>query len=97
MVEFKRPWVVHFWHVGCLKVVGVTNYVDGDKHLFSFGLSLEIKGLDPVLEKPLEFHLAAQLIWLPERLTQKENPADPIGSYRASGLVFGGSCSGGTS
>jgi long-subunit fatty acid transport protein len=69
---------------------GETNYIDSDKHLFSLGLSFAVKGLEPILSGPLTFQFATQFIWFAPRNYQKLNPADAVGSYRASGFILGG-------
>jgi long-chain fatty acid transport protein len=67
---------------------GTTNYIDSDKHTFAIGWSLRFPGLAPVMERPLILDFAGSLVWLPERLYRKAAAADPIGDYRADGLVF---------
>lgn len=70
---------------------GTTNYADNDKHTWTAGLTLAIKGLEPTLSKPLVFDLALLLAWMPERTYLKEAAADPTGDYRIDGLFYGGS------
>lgn len=68
---------------------GRTNYVDADKHGLSFGLGLRLSELTDIFPKPL--HLDAALLWiaLPARTYTKDDPADPVGDYVASGSFVG--------
>jgi hypothetical protein len=38
----------------------------------------------------LDISLAFQSIWLPQRVIDKADPADPIGDYSAQGYSLGG-------
>ncbi len=69
---------------------GATNYVDGDKHGAALGATLRVP-MAPVLPKPLEIDLAVQHHWLVERAYYKDDPADPVGDYRAGGRMVGAS------
>lgn len=66
-----------------------TNYVDMDKHAFSLGLGIELTDASGVLPKPASIDVSGMALWLPERSYLKDDPADPIGDYRADGLVLG--------
>ncbi|MBR57441.1 MAG: hypothetical protein CMH54_05205 [Myxococcales bacterium] len=69
----------------------LTNFADGTKHGFSFGIGLETAALKPTFPNPIQFDIVAQYIHLMPRTIQKDNPADLIGDYRAGGYLFGGS------
>ncbi len=70
---------------------GPTNYIDNDKHGFSIGAGLRLSNLTEVFPKPILIDLALQTILMPERLTLKDDPADPVGDYSAGGHFVGGS------
>ncbi|MFO0615307.1 MAG: outer membrane protein transport protein [Polyangiaceae bacterium] len=64
---------------------GLTNFMDADRHTFSFGAGA-------VMRQPnvsLDLHFAYS--HLPERITLKKDPADLVGDYRQRGemLSFG--------
>jgi long-chain fatty acid transport protein len=69
---------------------GVTNFVDADRHTVSGGFGVVLNAPSAVLPGTLRFdaHLAVSV--LPERLESKDNPADLVGSYRASGSMLTG-------
>lgn len=64
---------------------GTTNFVDADRHTISVGAGLRVPKPSDVLDG--ELRLDAHVAWsfLPERRTVKDNPADFVGGYRASG------------
>ena len=70
--------------------VGVSNLIDSDRHTLTVGVGVTLNR--PIEELPgaihFDFHGAFTL--LPERVMLKQNPADFMGDYRASGSVFGG-------
>lgn len=68
---------------------GATNYIDTDKHGFSLGMSLRLSMLKPTLTEPMFLDIAGQLLWHPDRVHRKSDPADPVGDYVAGGLTFG--------
>lgn len=68
---------------------GLTNYVDAHKHTLALGSSVRLSGLTEVLPGPVSFDLAGLLIVLDERTYEKRDPADPVGSYTASGYLGG--------
>lgn len=67
---------------------GNTNSVDADRHVVSAGVGLRL--VDPVDLLPgqlgLDVHAAYAI--LPERKTYKDNAADFVGDYRASGRML---------
>ena len=69
---------------------GTTNYVDGDKHGFSWGVGFQMQDRGGVLPHPLEIGLSLQTIILGETLHAKTDPADPIGDYVSKGYSIGG-------
>lgn len=60
---------------------GLTNFVDTDRHTFSFGAGVLFR--EPHVSADLHFAYSH----LPERITLKANPADPIGDYRQDGSM----------
>lgn len=67
---------------------GVTNFVDNDRHVFSAGAGLRLHR--PVEELPGDVRLDGHVQWsmLPEKVTQKDNPADFVGDFRAGGSIL---------
>ncbi|RLB57646.1 MAG: hypothetical protein DRI90_17760, partial [Deltaproteobacteria bacterium] len=70
--------------------VGISNLIDSDRHTLTVGAGITLNRL--IEELPgaihLDFHGAFTL--LPARTVLKDNPADFMGDYSASGSVFGG-------
>lgn len=66
----------------------LTNFVDTDRHVLSAGTGVRL--LRPIAELPGDVRLDVhgQYSMLPERVTRKDNPADFIGDYRASGSIL---------
>ena len=69
---------------------GRTNYVDSDKHALSAGLGLRLAQWTAVFPKPLHLDLAMQTVRLVSRTYLKDDAADPVGDYEASGHTWGG-------
>jgi long-chain fatty acid transport protein len=67
---------------------GKTNYIDADKHAFSVGVGLRLPDPSGVFPKPIELDLAGQWVHVVERRYEKDDPADPVGDYVASGRVL---------
>jgi hypothetical protein len=69
---------------------GVNNLVDTDRHTVTLGFGLTLNA--PAEEMPGSLHLDAHGLFsiFPERSMLKDNPADFVGDYRASGHIFGG-------
>lgn len=67
---------------------GITNYVDRDRHTFSIGLGVTLRGLTKVL--PAGLSLDGHLAWseLPSAVTVKQSAADFVGDYRAGGRIL---------
>jgi long-chain fatty acid transport protein len=68
---------------------GVTSFIDADRHTVSWGAGLTVNAPGSVLLGSLSLDLHGQLSILPERITHKDNPADFVGDYRASGWMLG--------
>jgi long-chain fatty acid transport protein len=66
---------------------GESNLADSDKHTFSLGAGVELRGLGPILPKPLSIDLYFATTYLPERRTRKSSPLDPTGDFSATGAV----------
>ncbi|MCC6646444.1 MAG: outer membrane protein transport protein [Polyangiaceae bacterium] len=64
---------------------GTTNFVDADRHTVSLGAGVRVPRPADVLEGELRLDVHAAWSFLPERRTVKDNPADFVGGYRASG------------
>jgi long-chain fatty acid transport protein len=67
---------------------GESNLADSDKHTFSIGTGVELRGLGPILPKPLAIDLYFAATYLPERFTRKSSALDPTGDFRATGVVI---------
>jgi hypothetical protein len=67
--------------------IGESSLADCDKHTFSVGAGLELRGLAPILPLPLAFDVHVALTWLPPRANRKLDPRDPTGDFVADGLV----------
>jgi long-chain fatty acid transport protein len=68
---------------------GVTNFVDADRHTLAFGTGLILNAPGAVLPGSLHLDVHGQVSVLPERVVHKDNPADFVGDYRASGTMLG--------
>lgn len=68
---------------------GVTNFVDGDKLGFGFGLALGLADFTEVFPRPLWIEVSALGTTMFERRHDKTDPADPTGDYLSSGDFFG--------
>lgn len=66
---------------------GITNLVDADRHVLALGIGVAWKKPGAALPGTLRLDTHAQYSWLPERITQKPNPADFVGDYRAGGHI----------
>jgi hypothetical protein len=67
---------------------GVTNYIDADRHTVSVGTGVALNRPLEELPGSLRLDVHGQLSVLPERVSQKENPADFVGDYRARGTML---------
>jgi len=72
---------------------GATNFADGDKLGFGFGVSLAFRDFSDIFPKPLHLDLAGLFMWMPERRHDKADPADATGDYVSSGTFLGFSTS----
>jgi hypothetical protein len=68
--------------------VGITNFVDNDKHTLSVGVGAAYSRLTSVFLKPLLVDLMVASTFLPERSHHKVSPVDQVGDYRSSGWVW---------
>ncbi len=68
---------------------GVTNFVDADRHTVSLGAGLTLNAPGSVLAGSLTLDVHGQYSILPARTTYKDNPADFVGDYTASGNMLG--------
>ncbi|HVK70256.1 MAG TPA: hypothetical protein VM694_37640, partial [Polyangium sp.] len=69
---------------------GPTNFVDADRHTISLGAGVVLNAPFSVLRGALRLDTHVALSVLPERVTQKANPADFVGDYRADGTMIAG-------
>ncbi|MBE7480859.1 MAG: outer membrane protein transport protein [Polyangiaceae bacterium] len=67
---------------------GITNYVDTDRHVLSFGTGVVLREPGALLPGNVRFDAHAQWSILPTRITLKDNPADYVGDYRARGSIL---------
>ena len=67
---------------------GETNYVDRDRHAFSFGLGVRARRSDPGATAGLRLDAHAQLSVLPTVTTTKASAADLVGDYTAGGTMW---------
>ncbi len=67
---------------------GQTNYIDRDRHAFSFGLGLRFIRLLRELPGDVRIDGHAQLSELFQGVTLKSNPADLVGDYTAGGHIW---------
>jgi long-chain fatty acid transport protein len=68
--------------------VGITNFVDNDKHTTALGLGLTLRDWSSIILKPLSIDATFALTTLPGRDHQKLSAVDPIGDYRSEGSVW---------
>lgn len=67
--------------------IGETNFVDNDKHTVSLGLGYTVDHLGSIFLEPVSFDVYAALTWLPGRVHHKISAVDPVGDYRAGGVI----------
>src|SRR5207249_1054780 len=65
--------------------VGITNYLDRDRHTISGGLGFTARRPFGKLIEDLRVDVHAQLSILPEGVTHKSDPSDFVGDYKAGG------------
>jgi long-chain fatty acid transport protein len=68
--------------------VGLTNYLDRDRHSVSLGLGLLARQPFGKLIEELRVDFHAQLSVLPESVTHKSDPSDFVGDYEAGGQIW---------
>ncbi len=68
-----------------------TNIVDSRAHVFAAGVGVRVD-LPLVVAQPVDFDLGYQAQVLEPRNTLKEQPRDPVGNYRSSGVVHAFAC-----
>lgn len=78
----------HFDPTPVPEQTGATNFIDASRHVFALGAGITLRRLGAVLPGTLGVDVHAALQWLPERATVKTSPVDPVGDYRAGGVVF---------
>ena len=67
-----------------------TNFVDSDTHLMSGGLGFQFKEFMELVPRPFTLDFYFQYFLLEDRRIIKEDLADAVGDYEASGGVFHG-------
>jgi long-chain fatty acid transport protein len=67
---------------------GLTNYVDRDRHAFSFGFGVKATDLLAELPHELRLDVHGQFSYLPTETTLKSDPADLVGDYSAGGTIW---------
>jgi long-subunit fatty acid transport protein len=67
--------------------IGETNFVDNDKHTASLGVGYTAAGIGEIFLKPISIDVYMALTWLPGRQHQQLSPVDPVGDYRAAGVI----------
>ncbi len=68
---------------------GVTNLIDADRHTLTVGLGLLLKQPFGDVLGALNLDAHGMFSIFPERVLLKDNAADFVGDYRASGNIFG--------
>ncbi len=68
--------------------VGVTNFVDNDKHTTALGLGLTFRPWPTVLLQPLSLDASFALTSLRSRKHKKISPVDPVGDYTSDGSIW---------
>ncbi|HZS37125.1 MAG TPA: outer membrane protein transport protein [Polyangia bacterium] len=66
---------------------GESNLADSDKHTFACGVGVELKRLAPILRYPLNLDAHVAVTYLPDRVSRKVDPRDPVGDFVADGVV----------
>jgi len=52
--------------------VRTSNFLDNDRHVFSLGLGYTLQDPFRIILRPLDFNLAVQYMWMPDRVTHKD-------------------------
>ena len=66
---------------------GITNYIDRDRHTFSFGLGVTARDLASQLPAAVSLDLHAAISALIDDTTYKSSAADFVGDYTAGGTI----------
>ncbi|MEE2756880.1 MAG: outer membrane protein transport protein [Myxococcota bacterium] len=69
--------------------IGKTNYIDSDKHGFSFGVGADVIQTEGIIAGPLSVDLTFLWLVLASRSHRKQSPVDPVGDYIGSGHALG--------
>lgn len=67
---------------------GGTNFVDSDRHAFSFGTGIRLRDVAKEIPGDVHFDVHGMISFLPERQTAKASPANAIGDYYAGGQIW---------
>ena len=68
--------------------VGITNYIDRDRHSGSLGLGAKLNAPLDELPGDVRFDVHVQYSGLVSDVTRKTSPADLVGDYRAGGHIW---------
>jgi long-chain fatty acid transport protein len=68
--------------------IGLTNFVDNDKHTTALGMGLTFRPWPTVLLQPLSLDASFALTTLRSRNHKKISPVDPVGDYRSDGSIW---------
>ena len=69
---------------------GRYNLIVTDRHVWSIGAGVALRGLRPLLEGELHIDVHLTYALLPPRTMIKESPIDPVGDLVAAGHLYGG-------
>ncbi|CAN5211468.1 hypothetical protein BH09MYX1_BH09MYX1_58400 [soil metagenome] len=69
---------------------GITNYIDRDRHSFSFGAGVRLIHPGKFLPGDLRLDFHTTFSYLPTSITEKTDPADLVGDFSAGGTIWGG-------
>ncbi len=64
------------------------NLIDNSKHHISVGLGFSLSRLIPQMDRPMDIDLHFAYVHQQRRIHRKEDPADPVGDYVATGYVI---------
>jgi long-subunit fatty acid transport protein len=78
----------HFEPSPAPEQIGVTNFVDNDKHTASLGLGLSYRPWARIFLRPLSLDASVSATMLSERKHRKVSPVDPVGDYLSDGIIW---------